>query len=221
MGKIQIITAEQTRILDLVSSNRYLNRSFYFTGGTALSEFYLAHRFSEDLDFFSEKAIDQELILTLMTSWSQKLGFRFSSRFVEVVYRFDLHFSNGSNFKVDFAHYPHTRIEKGNTSYKTLPVDSLRDIATNKLFTVNQRTDVKDFVDLYFLLAKHFTIWDLFDSADVKFTQVIFDRYLTAQDFLRIEDFTTLPRMIKPVTLDDLKDFYRSLAKKLAKQVVE
>ncbi|MDR1696214.1 MAG: nucleotidyl transferase AbiEii/AbiGii toxin family protein [Endomicrobium sp.] len=26
--------------------------SFYFSGGTALSEYYLRHRYSEDLDFF-------------------------------------------------------------------------------------------------------------------------------------------------------------------------
>lgn len=221
MGKIQITTTEQFQILDLVADNRFLNQNFYFTGGTALAEFYLKHRFSEDLDFFSQETIDQELILSLMTTWSKKLGFKFSSRFVEVVYRFDLFFANGANLKVDFSYYQYPRVEKGNTTYKTLAVDSLRDIATNKLLTVNQRTDAKDFVDLYFLLTHHFTIWDLFNSANVKFKQMIVDRFLTSQDFLKIDDFTTLPRMIKPLTLDELQRFFRELAKKLAKTSVE
>jgi len=35
------------------------------SGGTALSEFYLHHRFSEDLDFFSEKEEAWPLLLDL------------------------------------------------------------------------------------------------------------------------------------------------------------
>ena len=43
----------------------------------------------------------------------------------------------------------HKRLEEG-TKIKGFTVDSLRDIATNKLLTINQRTQVKDFVDLFF-----------------------------------------------------------------------
>ena len=50
-----ILTAHQKRILDLISKEKYFTDRFYFTGGTVLAEFYLKHRFSEDLDFFSEK----------------------------------------------------------------------------------------------------------------------------------------------------------------------
>ncbi len=53
----QILTAEQKAFLDLVSQEKYLCERFYFTGGTALAEFYLQHRPSEDLDLFSEKEI--------------------------------------------------------------------------------------------------------------------------------------------------------------------
>jgi len=35
-----------------------LARQFYLTGGTALAAFYLHHRYSEDLDFFSETEFD-------------------------------------------------------------------------------------------------------------------------------------------------------------------
>lgn len=184
-----------------------------------MSEFYLQHRYSEDLDFFSEKKFEQQIILTLINEWSKKLNFRFNSRFVEIVFRFALFFPNGANFKIDFGYYPYPRLEKG-LNYRQLEVDSLRDIATNKITTVNQRTEVKDFVDLYFLLKDKYTIWDLLYGAEVKFKQMELDTLILAQDLLKAEDFPSLPKMIKPLTLKQLKEFFREQAKKLGKTAV-
>ncbi len=219
MGKISILTKEQKNILDLISSDSYFVQDFYFTGGIVLSEYYLHHRYSEDLDFFSEKDLDQQVILTLMTKWGEKLNFRFESRFVEVVFRFNLYFNNGANFKVDFGYYPYRRLEKG-PNYRQLEADSLRDIAVNKLTTVNQRTEVKDFVDLYFLLKDKFTIWDLLYGSEVKFRQMDIDNLLLSQDLLKAEDFTSLPRMIKPLTLNQLKKFFREKAIETGKKSI-
>jgi hypothetical protein len=41
---------------------------FYLTGGTALAEFYLQHRLSEDLDFFSEQEVESQAIAVF---WKQ------------------------------------------------------------------------------------------------------------------------------------------------------
>jgi predicted nucleotidyltransferase component of viral defense system len=220
MGKVSIITPEQKTILACVAKSDYLRQNFYFTGGTALSKFYLQHRYSDDLDFFSESKIDQQIVLTLMTEWSKQYNFRFSSRFVEVVYRFDIMFPNKINFKVDFGFYPYKRVEEG-IKYQNLKVDSLRDIATNKLVTINQRTDVKDFVDLYFLLKEKYSFWDLLYSAEVKFKKLDIDRLLLAEDFLKVDDFEMLPKMIIPITLDKLKKFFREKAKELGAKSVE
>jgi|SRR3989338_2292469 len=156
MGKISILTQEQKTILDLIGDDKYLSSTFYFTGGTALSEYYLHHRYSDDLDFFTQKKIDQEVIFTLIKKWSKLHNFTFRSRFVEVVYRFDLTFGDETNLKIDFGHYPHPRVEKGR-NIDQLQIDSLRDIATNKFITMSQRSSAKDFVDLYFLLQNKFT----------------------------------------------------------------
>jgi len=48
----RIITDLQRKIL-LVFSEIPGNEMFYLTGGTALSEFYLAHRRSYDIDLFT------------------------------------------------------------------------------------------------------------------------------------------------------------------------
>ena len=220
MGQISIITPEQKIILACVAKSDYLRQNFYFTGGTVLSEFYLHHRYSDDLDFFSEEKFDQQVIPTLITEWSEKYNFRFTSRFVEVVYRFDLMFPNKINLKVDFGFYPYKRLEKG-TKYQSLEIDTLRDISTNKLMTISQRTNVKDFVDLYFLLMGKYSFWDLLYSAEVKFKKLDIDRLLLAEDFLKVDDFETLPRMIIPITLEELKKFFREKAKELGTKAVE
>lgn len=220
MGKISILTKEQKLILEAVSDSEYLHTHFYFTGGTVLSEFYLQHRYSEDIDFFSTERFDNEVILSLISDWSKKYQCTFTSRFAEVVYRFDITFPNKLMLKVDFGYYPYTRIENGGM-YQNVHLDSDRDIATNKLTTVSQRTEVKDFVDLYFLLERKYTIWDLLYSHEVKFKAMDIDIELLAMDLLKVEDFTTLPRMIKPLTLETLKKFFRKTAKELGKKALK
>ena len=53
-----ILTNDQVAVLKAVGQNTHLAKQFYLTGGTPLAAFYLHHRYSEDLDFFSESEID-------------------------------------------------------------------------------------------------------------------------------------------------------------------
>lgn len=218
MGKIQFITKEQQVLLDEVKQNEFLRSHFYFTGGTALSTAYLSHRYSDDLDLFSQQQFDNQVVFTLLQEWSKKHHFTLESRFVEVVYIFNLTFRNKATLKVDFAYYPYPRLEKGPT-LDGLEIDSLVDIAVNKLLTISQRNEIKDFVDLYFLLQK-FTVWDLIQGVKVKFNVKI-EPFLLGADFLKIEDFDYLPKMIKPLTLKVLKSFFRQKAKDIGGRSVE
>lgn len=127
MGKIQRLTQEQTIILDEVAKNSFLQSNFYFTGGTALSSVYLQHRYSDDLDLFSENKFYNQTILTLVKEWGEKQEFTIKARFAEVVYIFNLKFKNGVDVKVDFGYYPYKRIEKSK-NIDGLMVDSLLDI---------------------------------------------------------------------------------------------
>lgn len=221
MGKNNYLTREQKSILAAVANDKKLLSQFYFTGGTALAYFYLHHRYSEDIDIFSETKFDIQYVLQFMTAYAQEHGAQLHSHYIEnVVYRFQVFYPNKTELKVDFAYYPYRRVEKGVT-YGDLAVDSLFDIATNKLLTVSQRTDVKDFVDLYFLLQEDkISFWDLVRGIEVKFRQK-FDPVLLSGDLLKIDSFTVLPRMIIPVTLAELRVFYREKAKELSKSFVE
>lgn len=221
MGKIPVLTKEQKIILGEITKINFFKKNFYFTGGTALSAFYLQHRLSEDLDFFSEQKFDNQVILTLIQELSKKLKFKIQSNFNEVVYIFNLTFNNGVKLKVDFGYYPYKKIADEKIILEDFKLDSLRDIATNKLLTISQRTDIKDFVDLYFLLLlNEFTIWDLIDGLRFKF-RIKIEPFIVAGDFLKIEEFEMLPIMIKPLKLEELKDFFRKYAKRLGRAAVE
>jgi len=218
MGQISILTSEQKIILDEIKKNNTLKELFYFTGGTALSLIYLKHRYSEDLDFFTQATFDTATIVTLLKEWSKAHHFTFRSQTSEFVLFCTLNFSNKRRLKIDFARYPYKPLEKGN-NYCGFQVDSLLDIAVNKLSLLSQRAEVKDFVDLYFLLQQ-FSIWDLIEGARIKFNMEI-EPFILAADFTNAEDFKHMPKMIKPLILEELKSFFRTKAKELGKKVVE
>ncbi len=217
MGKIQILTKDQQAFLHLVTKNEYLGKRFYFTGGTALSAYYLHHRYSDDLDFFSEQEIETDILFPILTDWSKELGFTITTRFIEVVYRCVLTFPSGIPMKVDFSYYPYRRLQPSKVTHG-IALDSRFDIAVNKLITLSQRQDVKDFVDSYFLWKKE-ALYDLIAGMEQKF-HIPYDPFLFAEDLLVVEDFTELPRMVTPLALDDLKQFFRQKAKRLAKPSV-
>lgn len=212
------LTKEQKIILKEVGNDKSLSSGFYFSGGTALSAVYLHHRVSEDLDFFTEQPFDQLFILNKINHWAKKYALEISPQVIENIFIYNLMFPNGVTLKTDFCYYPYKRL-KESQEINGVKVDSLEDIAINKLVVVSQRTEVKDFVDLYFLL-KQFTVWNLLEGSRKKFG-IKFDLLNLAADFLKIEDFEFLPKMSIPLELGELKNFYKNLAKKLGLEVVE
>ena len=218
MGKISYLTQKQSLIFKEVANDEFFRSNFYFTGGTALNAFYLHHRGSEDLDFFSEQNFDSQIIIAKVNSWAKKYSFEIDLRQVENINVFILEFPSKEEVKVDFVTHPYKRIEKGKF-VNNFTIDSLADIATNKLLTINQRTEVKDFVDLYFLL-KTYTIWDLMEGLRIKF-RIKTEPFLIASDFTKVEEFDLLPKMLVPLELSELKKFFRKKAKEIGRKAVE
>lgn len=218
MGKDTILTKEQKIIFSEIQKSDFIRSNFYFTGGTALSEVYLKHRQSEDLDFFSAKEFDRQFLLNTVTSWSKKYNLDFESQLREPTSIYIINFGKGIKVKIDFSLYPYKSLGKKGI-YRDLEVDSELDIAVNKLLLVaSQRLEIKDYVDLYFLLKKY-SIWDLIRGVEVKFRMKV-DPFLLASDYAMAEDFNLLPKMLLPLNLDELKDYFRNEAKKLAKKHV-
>ncbi|MBI3266274.1 MAG: hypothetical protein HYZ67_04365 [Chlamydiae bacterium] len=116
--------------------------------------------------------------------------------------------------KVQFAHDSPYRLEpKVFVEEYGLYIDNLTDISCNKLSALFDRFEPKDFVDVYFIHKEKMPLETLIPLAKKK--HVGFDEYWLARAFFRVKQIEFLPRMIKPVTQDELKDFFLSYAEKL------
>jgi len=111
--------------------------------------------------------------------------------------------------KVEFTKYPFPRLAPLQKKDGIL-VDSLLDIATNKLFALFDRNEPKDFVDLYFLL-QIFTLDTLVKGVHKKFDFAIAPLTL-GSELLKVRHLTMMPRMIIPLTREELISFFEKEA---------
>lgn len=96
-------------------------------------------------------------------------------------------------------------------------MDNLTDIACNKLSALFDRAEPKDFVDVYFICQEVFPFQQLTELARQK--HVGLDDYWLAVALRRVETVELLPRMIKPLALEDLKTFFLDWARTLMEDI--
>lgn len=210
-----ILTLFQRKFLDLLANDTYITKHFYFTGGTVLSEFYLHHRLSEDFDLFSEREVYLPSITAFLTKYSSKLGIdTMEHRPFMGLHSFLLRMKNGNVFKIDFNYYPFPRIQKSKKFIK-LDIDSLYDIAVNKVHTLFMNPRTRDYVDLYFIFKESdFTLGNLIMDAKAKFDWHI-DSLLLGAKLRKATRITDLPKMLVPFNKKNMEAFFLKLAKSL------
>lgn len=218
--QIEILTAEQKRFLDLVSAEKYLIKKFYFTGGTPLSAFYLQHRLSEDIDLFSEQEVYLPSIRTFIGKAQKKLKLKkIDYQNFLGLHTFQLYFSDTNILKVDFNYYPFLRINKG-PKYGNIAVDSILDIAVNKVHTIAMKPRARDFIDIYFIIKeKKYEFKDLLLQAKIKFDWHI-DALQLGSQLLQATEVVDYPRMIKKINDSEWREFFTNEAKKLKKDIL-
>lgn len=215
------LTARQEQFLAVVLQTPYILQRFYLTGGTALSCWYLHHRESYDLDFFSEQAANSSYLTRWLTNHKkildiaeivheEQLGFNF----------YTLTFGNGDKLKVDFSYFPSERIERG-VVWQGLQIDSLYDIAVNKFHTIGSSPRGRDYVDLYMILQKEsWPIEKIRKDAAIKHG-IHIETVNLARQFLRVVEFKDLPKMLVPFNQRAMEEFFLKLARSLKKQIFQ
>lgn len=215
-----ILTSNQTSFLQQCGKSAFIIDNFYLSGGTALTEFYLHHRYSEDLDFFSEKEFDILNVDIFIKKNKEELGV--STIDFQQAYNRNMFFlSFGKDIvKTEFTYFPFPRIERGPKKYG-VEIDSLLDIAVNKLFSIYQRTIARDYIDLYLICKKSaFSIADLTRKAKIKFDWHIDPLQLGTQ-FIKATDVQDYPRMIKDIAPKEWQNFFTTEAIALKQQIIE
>ena len=223
MGKT-ILTPKQLDFLECIQAEPHITKRFYFTGGTALAEFYLKHRLSEDIDLFTEQSeVSQVVIKSFLRRKASMLGVKKikEAQFLGL-YSYKLIYSDGEELKVDFNYYPFPRIEKG-VKFKNLEVDSIYDIAVNKVHTLFIKPRTRDYIDIYFILKKEeYPMYKLLMDAKAKFDWDI-DPVTLASQYTKVKDLMEqeIPNMLVPFDKKDMELFFLEEAKKLAKDIFE
>lgn len=214
-----ILSDNQSKILEAISHDKAICQIFYLTGGTALAEYYLQHRLSEDLDFFSEQEFDIQAINIFFAKNKKLLGIKkvdiqqsFNRNLIFLYLKKDV-------IKTEFTYFPFPRIEKKIKKNK-LFIDSLEDIAVNKLFTLYQKPRSRDFIDLYLIAEKTgWKIADLIKKAKIKFDWHI-DYLQLGSQFTLAETVKDYPRMILKLKNEKWQKFFISQAKSFSGKII-
>lgn len=213
MAQKTILSANQIKLLEIISRDKNICADFYLTGGTALAEFYLLHRYSEDLDFFSEEEVDPQNIYSFFKSVKKEAGIKKID--METSYNrnlFFLHLFDGDIIKTEFTYFPFPRIEEKKLK-NGLKIDSLLDIAVNKIFTIYQKPRSRDFIDLFYIIKeKKYKVEDLVKKAKIKFDWHV-DLLQLGSKFLEAEKLKDYPRMIEKIAPDKWIKFFLEEAK--------
>lgn len=196
--------------------------SFCLTGGTALAAFYLQHRLSEDLDIF---ASEERLIRHTGNRFIEELKTRdfevdivrsFSS-FVELVAK-----KEKESVRVHLAADSPFRFEDPTRTDTGFNIDSLIDIATNKLLALFGRFEPRDFIDVFFIVKEDYMNLDYLIGKG-KEKDPGLDEYYLAIAFEKANDFPDniekIPvNMLKHIDIEEMKAFFSKHAVRLLKK---
>ncbi len=194
-------------------------KAFYFTGGAALAEFYLQHRLSMDLDLFtlSETAFDgsssdltvaaEEVGAEMLRVHPPKPGDSLSRCFLKL--------SGEPEIKIDIVHDAPPYFGEFAIQADGVQVDSFENLAVGKLLAVFGRAYPRDFVDLYFLLKSGIDFDRLLEQAKQKDAGL--NEFFLAgmiEQVVNVEQ-RDLPKMLKPLDLNDMQATLLNLAQRL------
>lgn len=212
MGKT-VLTKHQQDIFAYLSKQALIREQFYFGGGTVLAECYLHHRLSEDLDFFSETEFSIERLQMMMKGLSKKFSVRkaeYRNQFHRHLYF--LEFTDNEILKMEFTYFPFERIDKKG-HFLGLSVDSLLDIAVNKVHTIASQARSRDFIDLYCILQKKaWSIDELLKLVRIKY-DVVIDYAQLGKQFFRVTELKDYPKMLISLKPEKWQKYFLQLAK--------
>lgn len=133
---------------------------------------------------------------------------------------FFLNFPSNYQLKLEFTYYPFPRIEK-KVKINNLYIDSIIDIATNKIFTIYQSPRTRDFTDLYVIINNNkFEIDDLILKAKVKFDWHV-DKLQLGKNFLKIKEDLDKPRFKDNFPIDSCNEFFMAKSKELGLSILD
>ncbi len=201
------VLPDTLRALKLVSKIGIIKKS-YLAGGTALA-LHFGHRISEDLDFFTLQALDENILLSNLKKLPE---------FKEEGTAWRTVWGKIGNTKFSLFYYQYPLIKKL-INFEGIQILDKEDIAAMKIHALEDRGTKRDFIDLYFL-AKEFSLEQMLKFYDQKYgvLKKHFYMILRSLDYFQdAEQEDISPEMIKKVSWDKVKEFFQKQTLSLAK----
>lgn len=190
----------------------HLGLPFYLTGGTALGRFYLNHRFSDDLDFFTNADSQYQHHISEL---KKKIEARFTvnlqqSLFTDDFTRFFIT-ENDIFLKIELVNDIDYYVGQPK-NYTFGLIDSPLNILSNKLTAIVSRDEPKDIFDIIHLSLKYSFNWpDIFYHAKQK---AVINELDVEQRLISfpLEWLETVNWLTTPVDLDLTRNFLNQIA---------
>jgi predicted nucleotidyltransferase component of viral defense system len=198
-----ILSEKQKILFDTLSSEEWINE-FYLAGGTALA-LHLAHRQSDDFDFFLKGDIKS---FDIQKNISDNFKYQILSEDKNTLYL------SINDIRVSFISYNFELIDS-HISEGYIRIASLKDIASMKLTAISSRGSKKDFIDLFYILKK-ISLENLFIIFNKKYEDDFLNKYQILKSLIYFNDAEQqpMPLMTDKVTWSEIKFFFEELVKK-------
>lgn len=164
----EILNAAQQELLPLMAQFR---QEYYLVGGTAIA-LHIGHRRSVDFDLFKMSAINHKKNLDkiIAAGFDHQVTRRVEEQMNLLV----------GGVKVTFFQYPFPVVPEDDFK-NVFRLPSLISLAAMKAYALGRRSKWKDYVDLYFLLTKHFALAEVVGKATELFGELFSEKLFRAQ----------------------------------------
>lgn len=193
------------RALKLVSNISIVKKG-YLAGGTALA-LHLGHRYSFDLDFFTQSIFDEKVLLSELKTLPEykEEGTAWRTVWGKI---------GKTKFSLFYYEYP---LIKKTVNFSGTAILKKEDIAAMKIHAIEDRGTKRDFFDLYFL-AKEFSLKQMFKFYDQKYGNLKEHLYIIIRSLNYFADAEQdeEPKMLKKVSWEEVKKFFQNQTIKLA-----
>ncbi|MCX6791109.1 MAG: nucleotidyl transferase AbiEii/AbiGii toxin family protein [Candidatus Gribaldobacteria bacterium] len=207
----QALPGNAKNSLAILGESKLLDTA-YLAGGTALA-LQLGHRISVDFDFFTKKEFNEQETTEQLANLPEP--FKLDRKEKNTI----LGFIGKTKFSLFFYNYP--LLEKPQ-KFLNINIASLKDIAVMKLATIADRGTKRDFIDMYFIVAKEkaVSLQDILWLYDKKFKMLSQNRAHLLKSLTYFDDAeaTIVPDMLKPTDWKEVKKFFEKETKRLAQQ---
>jgi len=195
----KIISEKTKENLEILKKAGLLD-DFYLVGGTGLA-LQLEHRISIDLDFFSQKEFDNQVLLQKI----KKLGDFSLEKEAENTLT-----GIFNNTRITFLAYEYPRLFPCKEIHNIKIADT-KDIACMKISAISSRGSKKDFIDLFFICRQSISLEEILKLFEKKYESIDYNMTHILKSLLYFKDAgeEPMPMMLIPVEWGEVKDFFK------------